>query len=198
MAGIILAGGQSRRMGEDKALLPWRGGTLLEHVAATLSSVTYPVVVVSDEPERYRVFGASAVRDLYPGMGPLGGIISGLDVCPEWGYHAVVGCDMPLIEAGLLKFLFELGEQGNSVDAVVPVVGGDLQPLCAVYSRGSTNGLRYAFESGERSVVKALDYLRVLRVEESKLREFDPTLRSFTNMNTREEYEQFWRQYGQA
>src|SRR5579862_9486242 len=97
MGGIVLAGGKSARMGQDKACLPYRGTTLLAHVVATVRSVAGPVLVVADVAEKYALPDRMpVVGDLFPGTGPLGGLVTGLShVAARGSYHVVVACDMP-------------------------------------------------------------------------------------------------------
>src|ERR1051325_5807226 len=97
MAGIVLAGGKSSRMGCDKALLPWGETTLLNRTVSVVQEVSKRVIVVTDSANRYSLGGgAIAVGDNYPGTGPLGGIITGLESLPA-GFHLVVAGDMPLV-----------------------------------------------------------------------------------------------------
>ncbi|HZO88212.1 MAG TPA: molybdenum cofactor guanylyltransferase [Chthonomonadaceae bacterium] len=188
---IILAGGKSSRMGQDKALLPYNGTTLLEHVAASLQPVVKEVVVVTDVPDKYRLSCGRVLGDTYPGVGPVGGIVTGLTALGE-GNHIVVACDMPGLEAGVLRLL--LRACTPDWDAVVPEVGGQMEPLCAVYRHAAAPRLLRFLESGGRSAREALDSLRVKRVGEGVLRRIDPDLLCFANVNTPQELAEFRRQ----
>lgn len=129
MTGIILAGGQSRRMGTDKALLPWNGGTFLSAMVDKLTSVCREIIVVG----RPRML-ARAVRwttDRYCGVGPLAGLHAGLLETRSAG-ALVVPCDMPLLPVGVLEQLAALAKQA---DVVLPVHAQGCEPLCAWYSR---------------------------------------------------------------
>src|SRR5277367_1066850 len=106
-AGFVLAGGRSRRMGRDKAMLPYRGRPLIAHVAETVEKVLYGSghATIVGQPDRYRDLGYRVLADLYPDCGPLGGIVTALQQsAADW--NLVVACDMPnLAEADLRELL---------------------------------------------------------------------------------------------
>lgn len=180
MAAIILAGGMSERMGQDKALLPFGETTLLQHVVNAVRRVADHVIVVADIPDKYSLpDGTPVIGDLFPGAGPLGGITAGLMEAGE-GYHCVVACDMPHLNPGLLQML---RNEASGYDAAVPEVRGRLEPLCAVYHQCCIEPFEYSLSRGNRAVHKALDAVRMRRVPEDMLRQADPRLASFTNIN---------------
>jgi len=132
-SGFVLAGGQSTRMGRDKALLPYRGTALLEHVARTVLAAAGSVTVIGD-PQRYGRFGLPVVADRIPGCGPLGGISTALSITStDW--NLIVACDMPAISEAALRALIHraAGSTRNCVAAAGP--DGQPEPLCAVYHR---------------------------------------------------------------
>ncbi|HLK60075.1 MAG TPA: molybdenum cofactor guanylyltransferase [Chthonomonadaceae bacterium] len=178
---IVLAGGKSERMGQDKALLSFRGHTLLEGVLLTLRPLVGEIVVVTASPNRYELHEVREVTDLFPDCGPVGGIITGLRELGE-GQHLVVACDMPLLQTPVLRVLLDAASA--EWDAVIPEIGGRLEPLCAVYSASALSPLKNFFTSGQRAAHKALQTLRVRKLEEEVLRRLDPQLITFTNINT--------------
>lgn len=188
MGGIVLAGGRSARMGQDKALLKIDGVTLLERAVATMRQVTQEVVVVADRTDRYSLPGVPCCADAYPDTGPLGGLVTGLTASGP-GWHLVAACDLPALQTALLLLLLE--EAGPAWDAVVPEVGGQLEPLCAIYCDTAAAPLAEYLQGGGRAVHKALAGLRLKRLEESLLRRADPQLRSFCNLNTPEDFAAF-------
>jgi molybdopterin-guanine dinucleotide biosynthesis protein A len=189
MAGIILAGGKSVRMGTDKALLRWNEKTLLQHTVDLLRSVGERVVIVADRRAKYHVLGAEAViGDEYPGTGPLGGVVTGLNYVED-GYHYVLACDMPLLKPEVLTFVYGSAE---GCEACVPSVGGYLEPLCGVYHGRCRATLGQVISRGEDlSLHMALKLLDLQVVSEDQLRRIDPQMESFTNINTLEEYGRF-------
>ncbi len=141
-AGFVLTGGRSTRMGTDKALLPWRGRTLIEHVAGVVRASAGSVTLIGP-PERYSPLGLPVTADAVPGRGPLGGILTALDVTPaEW--NLVVACDMPGLTASFLESLLVAAEECGA-GCLVPVSpSGRSHPLCAVYRRTLLPAVRQA------------------------------------------------------
>lgn len=149
-AGFILAGGLSRRMGRDKALLAFRGSTLLEHVAARAAEVAGPITIVGP-PERYSHLGYPVIADRHPGAGPLAGIEVAL-LSSSSDRALILACDMPDIPLDLLQSL--LAESG---DCVITRTGdGRLNPLCAVWSKALLPAIQEALASGQGKVLDCL------------------------------------------
>ena len=141
-SGFVLAGGKSTRMGRDKALLPYRGTTLLEHAARAVLAATGDVTVIGD-PDRYRRFGFPVVSDRIPGRGPLSGIHTALSVT-KTDWNLVVACDMPAISEDLLRALLDRAGQSSRSCVAAAGVAGEPEPLCAVYHRRSLAVLEQA------------------------------------------------------
>lgn len=187
-SAVVLAGGASRRMGRDKRMLPWgtdadgRPRTLLQSVVDTLASITDDVIVVAnDQPgvERARV-----VPDAIPGSGSLGGILSGIEAARHERVF-VAAADMPFVNVALVRNLLGRLEVH---DAVVPIIGGRPEPLHAVYGPAVAIAARRQIARGQLKIALAFEGLDVVRVPEAELREFDPELRSFRNVNTPEDF----------
>jgi molybdopterin-guanine dinucleotide biosynthesis protein A len=131
--GFVLAGGGSTRMGRDKALLPYRGTTLLEYIASILREAAGTATIIGD-PDRYREVGYPVCPDQVPQCGPIGGIYTALRVtASDW--NLVVACDMPLLSGPVLRRLIEHSFQSPSNCIVGAGPGGEPQPLCAIYHR---------------------------------------------------------------
>src|SRR5579871_2149080 len=186
--GIILAGGKSARMGQDKALLEVDGRSLIAQVVATVRPLVSEIVVVADVPEKYDNALGRIVADLLPGVGPVGGILTGLTALGE-GSHLVVSCDMPALNVRVLQFLLEAATP--EWDAVVPETAGRPEPLCAVYQHTAAPKLRAFLDTGRRAAYQALECLQTRRVDEETLRRLDPEGLGFTNLNTPEDLERF-------
>lgn len=185
VAGIILAGGQAKRMGRNKANLPFGESTLLLHTAQTLAQVSAPVVVVADRRDRYSLPEELMIlEDACPNAGPLGAIITALAALPE-GYHLVTACDMPRLKAETLRLLLQ---EAQGYDAAAPEIAGRMEPLCAVYHTRCLPLLKGRFDSGERALHRALRTVNLRRVEADRLRSADSDLSSLININTPEEY----------
>lgn len=178
---IVLAGGRSERMGQDKALLRRNGVTLLETVVSTLRPLVREVVIVADRADKYALPECRTVGDAYPQSGPLGGILTGLDALGP-GNHLVVACDMPALQPAVLRLL--LDSATPEWDVVVPEIDGRMEPLCAVYADTAVPALKSFLEGGGRALHRALAEVRTLRISEAELRRHDPDLLTFTNLNT--------------
>lgn len=194
---VINAGGKSRRMGQPKALLPVppHDRPLIAHVVQRLR-VLEPqrVLIITNEKEVEERAGIARpvefAPDCYPDVGPLGGLATALHICNDW--VLMVACDMPLLNPELLRFLCSLAaeECGNRWDAVVPHVGGYLQPLHALYHRRCLPAVEAQLRSGRRKVTNFFPRVRVREVGEEEVRPLDPDLHSFRNVNTPEEWAQ--------
>jgi molybdenum cofactor guanylyltransferase len=181
---VILAGGLSRRMGRDKASLPTRDGTLIEHLARRLAPVVDETIVAGGSGRRAPP-GVTMVDDLFAGMGPLAGIHAGLRAARHpriW----VVGCDLPDADPALASLLFGLA---GDVDAVVPCIDSEPQGVCAVYDRALASRIEGLLAAGERRVKMLLATSKVRYVTPDELRVVDPELRSFRNLNTPADYQ---------
>ncbi len=194
LSGIILAGGASRRMGQDKAFLSIGGRRLIEHVLDAVQAVADDLVIVTNSPEKYARFPARIVRDLYPGTGVLGGIYTGL----RMAHHRcglVVACDMPFLNVELLRYM---AGQIAHYDVVMPYVGRDdpslnsqatakvrdLHPLHAIYCKQCLEPIERALERGDLRAIAFLPEVRVRFVSCQEIDPIDPEHRSFFNTNT--------------
>lgn len=192
----MLAGGQSRRFGQDKALLRLGAVTLLEQTIQRLLTVAQEVVVVGPRPEVARPRWVRTVDDDLPGAGPLAALLTGLEAAGH-PLAVVVGCDLPFLDPAVLAALVELSP---GWDVVAPRVGGQLQPLHAVYAKTCVPALQELVWSGVRRAVALAEggRVRVRYVEEQELRVVDPELRSFFNLNSPEDLAQLGLRSGEA
>jgi molybdenum cofactor guanylyltransferase len=184
VSGIILAGGQSRRMGRDKALIDFQGQPIITHVMAAVRDLTNDVVVVSNRSDVYgplgAPLGARVVADYDPPCGPLGGIAAGLQAM-DAEVAIVVACDMPFLSVTLLRWLID---QAAGYDAVVPQTGAEYEPLHAIYRRTCANPIVQRLAQGDRRVISFFADVRLRAIEEAAWRAIDPAGRSLVNLNT--------------
>jgi molybdopterin-guanine dinucleotide biosynthesis protein A len=185
---VILAGGLSRRMGQDKATLPAGDGTLIEHLVRRLAPVVNETIIAGGSIHP-RFEGVSVVADHQPGLGPLAGMLAGF-AAANHRYVWVVGCDLPDVEPALCGLLRALA---GDYEAVVPRPDQEPEAVCALYVRELAPRVAALLESGERSIKSLLDRSIVRYVASDELRTADPELRSFRNINTRTDYEDWLR-----
>jgi len=169
----VLVGGRSRRMGRDKASLPFHGGTLAGAVARAVETAAGSAILVGNP-------GLGGIPDRYPGEGPLGGILTALHhTAAEW--NLIVACDMPEITPAFLRRLLDQAEAAAG-DVLLPYgPGGRPEPLCAVYRRQVLETLERRFAEGIRKVTAALQGLAVIRLDVAEVM-------SFQNVNTPEDW----------
>jgi molybdopterin-guanine dinucleotide biosynthesis protein A len=180
---LILAGGDSRRMGRDKADLVLDGKTLLERVTATMQQI-FPKVIVSVRQLRSGV-EVPQVCDEQPASGPMAGLIAGL-VQADTPWVFAVACDMPFVTQDVVIHLASLR---NGFQAVVPMAGGHPQPLAAFYATSTLDAVRANLAAGDRSMRGVLDKFNVRYVSEAELRAADPQLRSFFDLDTPQDFQ---------
>jgi len=185
ITGVVLAGGKSRRIGTNKALLPFGEGILIEHTVGVLSSVVEKVWVIVNSVEAFCSPGLAVRKDIRPNCGCLGGIYTGL-VAAETKYSLVLACDMPFIRSEFLSFL---GAHAERWEIVIPKTAKGYEPLCAVYSKACLEPIRRQLDKGRLKVTDLLEQVRVRVVEEEEIGRFDGDGRMFYNINTWAEYE---------
>jgi molybdopterin-guanine dinucleotide biosynthesis protein A len=151
--GFVLAGGRSTRLGQDKVLLRWDGGTLLELALRKLRAVCGDGVYICASRDDLGQY-APVLPDAADAAGPLGGIVAALEnTCTDWNLFLPV--DLPMAPVGFLSGLLERARQGTAL-AVVPYLAGHPQPLCAAYHRDPLPGLRRALREGKYKVAQAI------------------------------------------
>jgi molybdopterin-guanine dinucleotide biosynthesis protein A len=182
LTGVVLAGGQSRRMGRNKAFLPAGPQTLIEVVLARLREACDDVLLVADAPERYDHLGVRIVRDALPSGQSLVGIYTG--ILHAHGPAFVCACDMPFLNPALIRHMASLDP---AADVVIPLHQGHYEPLHAVYTAVCLEPIRRCVDRQGRNTDFLLDVC-VRAVEPEEIRRFDPDMRSFLNLNTPEEY----------
>ncbi len=186
MTGIVLSGGENRRMGTDKAFLKVAGVPLIEHVLRSMKDVFQEIIIVTNAPERYAAYGVNVVTDALAVRGPLTGIYTGLLRSSD-EYNFVVACDMPFLNSRLMAYMAGLAA-GH--DVVVPSIGGQPEPLHAVYRRELIAVMKEEISLDRRQIRGIFCRAKVRYVTEDEIDRFDPERKSFKNLNTPEEYEE--------
>lgn len=168
VAGAVLAGGASRRMGRTKALIDVAGIPMATRVGgALLDAGCDPVIVYGGDPTELEPLGLPVVPDRYPGAGPLGGVLGLLERFAETTtvtHVAVVACDLPALTGAALAPVIAAAQQHSDLD-VVAARTNRLEPACAVWRLAALVGVRSLFDRGERALHTAIDELASTEVE---------------------------------
>lgn len=186
LTAFVLAGGKSSRMGQDKAFLPWKGGTLLSHALDLVSQISATVQIVGDA-SRFAQFG-KVVEDVFVGRGPLAGIHSALSrTTSRW--NLILAVDVPFVERSFLDYLFL---QAKLTDKVVtlPLAGGRLQPLCAIYRPQFADVAERSLKEGKNKVDPLFATVETRVIQPSELSKQGFSEQMFCNLNTPAEFEQ--------
>jgi molybdopterin-guanine dinucleotide biosynthesis protein A len=204
LTGLILAGGESRRMGGgNKAFLDLDGRPLIAIVIERVQSVCAEVLIVAGDTSPYAGLGVPVVTDRFRGVGVLGGLHAGLEAAAH-ELTLAVGCDMPFLNPELLR---AFADWADGYDVVVlrhapppspPLRGGDvpegqggqfIEPLHAAYRRTCLPAIEAAIRARERRIVSFFPRVRVRTITPDEIALIDPDLRSFRNINTPREWE---------
>ncbi len=178
---IVMAGGNSRRMGTDKSMLPIKGRPMVEHICQQLCDTFTNVLISANDAEKYAHLDWDVVADRMPGQGPLMGIASALEVSDS-EFNLVVACDIPQVD---LPFARRMLAEAEGADVVVPVTSdGEEQPLFAVYRNSVHQHANDVLALGGRRVCRIYDLCKV------QFMELDDT-GWFANLNTMADYQGF-------
>lgn len=186
-SAAVLAGGLSRRMGRDKALIEIGGRPMLARIIAGIRPLFDDIAVIGGDSRRYGSFGVPVRGDIRPGCGSLGGIYTALATALSPVVFCAA-CDMPFLNPHLVAFLLGVMRE-SECQAVLPSIDGEAEPLCAVYSRSILPVIERDLDGGVRRIKSTLSSLAVRTVEPDELRPYDPELRTFFNINTPEDLE---------
>ena len=184
LSAAILAGGKSRRMGRNKALLPWGGKPLIAHVYKTLQPLFEDIFLVTDEPGLFDFLPCPKIADRVPGKGPISGVDAALRHSNN-PYVFVVGCDTPFLSHSLLELLAGKTEE---TDLVIPCGPHGPEPLCAVYGKGCLPLIEESMRKGDFSLMALIGRLRTRNIPAEEVAEVDPDFHSFRNINTPDDF----------
>lgn len=179
---VVLAGGRGTRLGGvKKALLDVGGKPIVERVLDAVRPLSDEIIVVDNDDSLAHLPGVRIVPDTETRAGVLTALYSGLSAATS-ELCLVVACDMPFLSRGLLEWLVA---QTTGSDVVIPVTGGQMDPMHAIYRRAPClDAIGRALERGDKRMTSYLGDVRVRRVDEPELRALDPELRSLFNVNT--------------
>jgi molybdopterin-guanine dinucleotide biosynthesis protein A len=186
MDALILAGGENKRFPVIKGFLEVDGKRVIESNIELLSKIFDRVIISANDPELYFYLGATMVGDVVEYRGPMTGILSALTI-PEISEIFVTACDMPFINAMLIKYIVDKWEK--EYDAVIPIFDDKPQPLLGIYSKRIAKSMEQSIKNGDRSLREFLRGINVLYIKEEEVRNIDPEGRSFININTIEDFQ---------
>lgn len=187
ITAFVLAGGESSRMGRDKALMSLNGVPLVVGAVRLAGSVA-PGATVIGAPERLAGLGLKIVPDDHAGAGPLGGIATALrSTAAAW--NLILACDLPYLTKAWLEFLVQRA-LASDVDVVLPMNDRGAEPLCAMYQKRCEPQIRAAIERGTRKVTDGLAGLGIETIEPAEWKAFDSDGLLFKNINSPADYEE--------
>ncbi len=180
-SGIIVSGGRSSRMGEDKALLEVDGKPMIQYVSEVLRATCDEIIIASSN-EKHAKFGDFMVEDTPKGMGPIAGIQAGLQAA-KYEQSIVLSCDTPFVTKEILEVL---KEQCQGERITLASCEGKLQPLIAIYSKAVSMTIAQSLNNNERSLMQLQETCnaKVIHFDASKAKAFE-------NINTPSEWKQW-------
>lgn len=177
----ILAGGKSSRMGRDKAFVELAGKAMIEHVIERTQAIGQSeTILITNQPANYAHLGLPMFTDILPEKGSLGGIYTAIQASSA-PYTLCIACDMPFVNADLLRYMVSIAE---GWDVVVPKVDGYPEGLHALYGRTCVDAIHKRLMQDQLRVIGFYPEVRVRYLEEAEYKTLDPQRRSFQNINT--------------
>jgi molybdopterin-guanine dinucleotide biosynthesis protein A len=199
IGAVVLCGGESRRMGRPKALLPFGSELLLERVVRLAGMVARPVVVVAAPGQELPQLAADVpvVCDSIAGRGPLQGLAAGLAALPDWVELAyATATDVPFLEPAWITRLAALIEDH---DLVIPKIGGYFHPLAALYRKRSVlPAIEGLLRVDRLRPVFLVETVKSRVVDETEMQEVDRDLQTLRNLNHPEDYQRALQDAGLA
>jgi len=188
---IILAGGQSKRMGFDKQFLRIDDRWIIDLQINRLKGLFKEIIIVTNKSEEYDHYSYKIVEDEIRNFGPLGGIHAGLKHANNH-YNYVIACDMPYINIDYIKYMAEQIEAYNGkIEAVVTRFGDWIEPMNAFYSKSLIEKIEKKALEGNRKISILLEEANVFYIEESKARKFSSQWEMFINLNNPNDAEKY-------
>ena len=178
LTAIILAGGESSRMGQDKGLMLLDGKPMIQHIIEAVESIVDDIIIIAHH-NGYESFGYPVYQDLIKNKGPLGGIYTGLHYSSS-KKNIVLSCDVPLLTKKLIQLLIK---ESEGFDVTVPINNGEIHPLIAVYSSSCIAVFKKELEKGHLKVKEALEKVNLNVVDTNQV-----DRQIFTNINSKDDF----------
>jgi molybdenum cofactor guanylyltransferase len=184
VTGVILSGGKSLRMGEDKAFIEIEGMPIVQRICHLFLLLFQEVIIVTNRKERYLQFGVKVYDDIIPDLGALGGLYTAI-TSASFSYSFVVACDMPFLKRSVIEYLIQ---RRDDYDAIIPRTRDGLQPLHAIYSKNCIEAIQTVLKQNKRRIIDFLPLVHPNLVDSSEFYSLDPDMESFININTPEDF----------
>ncbi len=188
--GIILAGGKGKRFGLPKAFLEIDGKRVIELILSTFSEIFPKTFVITGNYDIAigTIPNVTTVKDIYQGLGPIGGLLTGLrHANTEWIF--MTGCDYPFLKREIIEFIIQKAVEHPENDIVIPFIDGHYQVLHAAYRKSITPIVEMRVSQKRYSIKSMLKFtdVKILTISENEIKQIDPQLASFININTPED-----------
>ena len=181
----ILAGGQSRRMGRDKALIALDGQPILQRVILAVQNLTDDLFLVANAPHRYRAFGLPVIPDILPGKAALGGIYTAI-ARARYEWVLVLACDMPFLDPRVIALL---ADHRRHADVVVPRIAPQPETLHAFYRKTCLPAIRKRLAANRLRIIGFFEEVTVTYLPADVLQTVAPNFDFLINLNTPDELE---------
>lgn len=186
---VIQAGGESRRMGQNKALVPFLGRPLIRRVLDRLSPLADEVLITSNQKDGFETINIPLVADVYPGQGALGGLYTAIWAATQ-PIVIVVACDLPFANPDLFQHQVDVLIKEN-LDVVIPGTWEHREPLHSVYRKETClPAIKKALVQGEKRLISWFPSVKVQFVPPEEILKFDPLGVAFRNVNSQVELEE--------
>jgi molybdopterin-guanine dinucleotide biosynthesis protein A len=180
VTAIILSGGKSSRLGQDKAFVKIEGIFLIKRQMNLLKQIFPKIIIVTNHPRKYRFREVKIVKDVVLHRGPLAGIYSGL-LASDSFFNFVFACDLPFLHPGLIKYMLSLK---NGFDIVVPRLKRGYESLFAIYSRNCLKPIARVLKTDDFRVRRIFPQVKLKELSEARIKKFGQPERLFANINT--------------
>ncbi len=186
ISSFIIAGGKSKRFGEDKSLFQFKGKPLIEYVINTLKDVFEDTGIIADEGDKFSYLKLPTYPDIIPGLGPIGGLLTALKHSQNERVF-VVACDMPYLNADLIRYMTSLPPD---YDVIVPFINNFYEALHAIYSINCIDVIERTISSGRRQIISFFGDLNLRRVTEEEISYYTDVEMTFENINYKRDVQQ--------
>lgn len=173
-------------MGSDKSFAMLGNQPIFQHALNSIRELDLPTILVTNSPDKYAGYALLMVQDIMPDQGALGGLYTAIH-SSKTDFTLCVACDMPFLNVNLLRHLLRLCTA--DWDVIVPRIDGRSETMHAVYRKTCLDIIKAQLAEGRLKASGFFDQVRVCYVDEDVIRQFDPDLRSFMNVNTPDDLE---------